>query len=174
MPGYEPGAYDRLFYRALLAAAILIIAIIAGYAVYRVAFNAVEREPEPAFDLSSLFIRGRQPAAQPQPDAGNPSMIVQEYLEQLRRKDYERAYRYLATPLRDMTMLSEFVGNARRNEALLRDAEAYRFSAFTVSDGTAQAMGHIDYDTGGRSRVEAMLVKEFGKWRIVRVTVVYE
>jgi hypothetical protein len=165
---------DRRFYTAALTAAVLIFAITAGYLVYRVAFNTVPQEPEPRFDLSSLFIRGPQPGATAQMDAGNPCMVVQEHLEELRRKDYEGAYQYLATPLRDMTGFSGFTDNARRNAPILRDIEAYQFGAFKLKDGTADVSGHIVYEAGGRSDVEALLVKEFGRWRLVRVTVIYE
>jgi hypothetical protein len=174
LTGRELPGDDRRFYTAALTAAVLIFAITAGYLVYRVAFNTVQQQPEPRFDLSSLFIRGRQPATPPQMNAGNPCMVVQEHLEALRRKDYEGAFEYLATPLRDMTGLPAFTGNARRNAPLMRDVETYQFGAFKVRDGTREFSGHLVYETGGRSDVEALLVKEFGRWRIVRVTVIYE
>jgi hypothetical protein len=172
--GEAPADEDRCFNAGVLAACVLLAATVAGFGIYRVAFNKVSLPPAPRLDLSSLYISGRQPSALPQADAGNPSIAVQEYLEELRTRDYEQAYLRLSPALRDMTSMDAFAANNKRNEPLFREIKRYRFGGYTFDGSAAGVEGSIEYHDGGRSRVKATLVRQAGEWNIALITVAYE
>jgi len=150
------------------------IALATGFSVYRLAFNTQREKPTPGIDLTSLRLQGRQPPPQPQVDAANPCIMVQEHLERLREADYVAAYGYLCTGLKDLTPLTDFVNNARRNAALFRDVAAYRFGSYTSSGTAGSVDGYIDYVGGGRSRVQVQVSRQADGWRIAFMTVIYQ
>lgn len=181
-PGSErPRAYanlsrfdNRRIFISVMVAGLLMIALAAGFSIYRLAFNKVVETPSPTFDLTSLQIRGEQPPAQPQVDAANPCMVLQEHLELLRRKDYGQAYNGLCTGLKSMTSLTDFTNNARLNAALFRDVQGYRFNSFQSSGTAASADGYMVYNSGGKSRVQAQFSKQPDGWKIALMTVIYQ
>ena len=176
-PGAAPGPSrfdNRRVFMSVIVTGVLLIALTAGFSVYRVAFNREVVPPSPTYDLNSLKIGGSQPQAPPGVDAGNPCIVLQEHLELLRRKDYAQAYEYLCSGLKSMTSLAEFTDNARRNAPIFRDVEAYKFSSFDTSGTAAGVDGYMVYIGGGRSRVKAQLSKQADEWKIAFMTVIYE
>ena len=179
--GENPGAEDgfsrfdnrRVFVSVILTGALL-IALTAGFSIYRLAFNTVVQAPSPAYDLASLRISGRQPQAPPQVDASNPCMVLQEHLELLRQRDYAQAYQYLCSGLQKMTSLAEFTDNAKRNAPLFRDIKAYKFGSYHCSGTAASVDGYLVYAGGGRSKVQAQLSRQADGWKIAFTTVIYE
>jgi hypothetical protein len=169
-----PSERDWRFNLGALGACVLVAAMVAGFGVYRIAFNRVTGPRVPAFDLSSMNAPGHQPLSSPRVEAGNPCVVTQEYLDSLRLKDYEGAYGMLSTALRDATSFEEFVANSRRNETLFRDVKRYVFPRYRLEGDAASVEGAIEYDGGGRSSVTAGLEKQSGEWRIALVTVTYE
>ena len=176
-PGTAPGPSrfdNRRVFMSVLVTGVLLIALAAGFSVYKVAFNKVVQAPSPSYDLTSFQVSGRQPQAPPQVDAGNPCMVLQEHLELLRRKDYAQAYEYLCNGLHGMTSLAEFTDNAKRNAPLFRDIRAYRFGSYSSSGTAASVDGYLVYSGGGRSKVQAQLSKQADGWKIAFMTVIYE
>jgi hypothetical protein len=169
----EAVARNRRFFLGVLIACILVVALAAGAAIFKYAFDTVEAPPETRFDLASLFLRGDQKSSA-FPDAKNPCIVVQEHLEKLRRRDYASAYKDLGEGLRAITSPAEFASNAQKNEPLLRDIESFSFPSYTSDGGSAAISGYIEYATGGRSRVDASLVKEGGRWKIALLTLIYQ
>jgi hypothetical protein len=181
-PGREgPGAHtglsrfdNRRVFISVMVTGILMIALAAGFSIYRLAFNKLVEMPSPKFDLTSLRISGTQPPAQPQVDAANPCMVLQEHLELLRRKDYDQAYADLCSGLQSMTPLVDFTNNARLNAALFRDVQGYRFTSFQSSGTAASVDGYMVYNGGGKSRVQAQFSRQPDGWKIALMTVIYQ
>lgn len=165
-----PGNNRRFFFGVLLAC-VFVVAFALGFAIFKYAFDTREEAPEPRFDLSSVFLNG---AWHGLPDGKNPSLFVQEHLERLRRKDFSAAYKDQTEGLRDRFSVDEFTSNARRNEPLFRDVEAYSFPGYTVNGNTASVSGFVEYASGDKSKVDVSLVKEGGRWKIATMTLVYQ
>lgn len=162
----------RPFYVQALIVSSLVVALVAGYAAYRIAFDTVTEGQGPRFDLSSLILGKEDGALDLDPD--NPCIVVQEHLETMRRRDYQASYGYLSAPLRLAMSFDEFVASAKRTAPLLRDVDEYIFESYDATDGTAAASGYVVYAGGGRSRARASFVREEGGWRVASLTLVYE
>lgn len=166
----EPRCYDRRFYaRALLIGAILIM-LTTGFAIYSSFYKTATPAHEEKYDIGSLFtMRNATP-----PDAGNPCIILQEYLETTRASEYARAYGYLFSGLQKSVSLKDFTDNTRSNSLLFREISGYSFPSYRLDAAGACAVGYIQYKDGGRSRVEAAFARENNAWKISEMTVIYE
>jgi hypothetical protein len=173
-PSDAPDHRNRRLRIVVASACILMIALAVAFVVYRLAFNTVEAVPEPRFDLSSLLLKGQAGPSAAVVDINNPAIAVQEHLELLRQKDYDTAYKDLSAELHRVTSLEQFRSNAAQNLPLFRDISSYSIPAFVVAGDSATASGIINYDNGGKSRVDASFVREGGKWKLATLTVVYQ
>lgn len=161
---------DPGFYLYAITTCLVIAAMLAGFGLYRLAFNKVTIKATTRFDLSSLFIKGSAGVMDP----ANPCIVVQEYLEAARTGRYEDAYDLLATSLRDITPIEEFIKNVGRNGPLFKNVERYDFNKVEIQGDIAQLAGYIDYAGSGRSEVKARFVRQGDSWRLALITVAYE
>ncbi len=162
---------NRRFFLGILAACVAVIAFAAAVGIYKLAYDTRDAIPEPDVDLSTLFSTGTFKAL---PDVRNPAIVLQEHLEHLRSRRYEAAYRDQSKNLGALAPLEEFTDNVRKNEPLFREVAAYSFPAYTADGDSAAVSGTISYEDGNKSRVDATLVRESGKWKVAGITLIYQ
>jgi hypothetical protein len=165
----EPRSYDRRFYASVLLAAFVMIVLVVGFAVYRLAFNTEPPPSGPSVDLTSLSTGGKA-----LPDPQNPCIVLQEHLEAVRKGSYRTAYGFFCQGLKKTNSLDAFTSNARANKLLFNDVSAYRFNGYRVNGTAASATGYIVYESGGRSRVDAQFAREGNSWKVALMTVIYQ
>lgn len=166
----EPRSYDRRFYARVLIVGLILILISIGVLVYDVAFKTVEPPKGPTFDLESLFMKKSRLI----PDPKNPCIIIQEHLEATRTGSYRLAYSYLSRELKKLVSLEEFAANADDNSILLRDVKAYKFPDYTTDGAAASASGFLEYNSGGKSKIDAVFIREGDSWKISGMTLIFE
>jgi hypothetical protein len=173
-PAARRSAGDRRILIATVLACVIIVALVAAFAVYKLGFDTVEKPAQPRIDLSSLFLRGTIGPARPRPVLANPALLLQEHLERLRAGDFKAAYGDLSAGLRKNTSLQEFTLSAKKNEPLFRDIESYSVTDAQVAGGSATVGGTVTYESGDKSRFTASLADEGGTWKINTLALVYQ
>ncbi len=165
---------DRRSFVIVIAVCVLMLALVAFVAGYKLLYDTVEESSDPRLDLSSLYTMGTRAAGPALHGPDNPCIAIQGHLERLRLKRYKEAYEDQANGLRSVTSLDAYVSSARRNAPLFRDIASYGFPECKVAGDGVTVRGFIEYGDGARSKVEASFVREKGRWKIAVLTVVYQ